>query len=276
MVANRYAGSCVFCRDQVPAGAGERLQHQGRWVTAHTECLPSPVPPPLGDHDGWHRGALVALDVETTGPDPLTDRIVSAGLYFSDGRSREWLIDPGVEIPAAATAVHGITTEHVREHGAPPGTALAELAAVLGEVIRHGVPLVVYRAPFDLTLLAAESRRHAVQPLAWERMLVIDPFVLDKHLDPYRRGRRTLLDVCSFYQVPLTDAHSALADATAALLLAQSIAARHPGIAAMAPAALHQAQIGWHAAQAASLQEYFERTGSAQPVDPAWPLRLPG
>ena len=63
------------------------------------------------------------FDLETTGVDVTTDRIVTAhvGLLGPDGvalRSQSWLADPGVEIPEGATAVHGITTAHARAHPA--------------------------------------------------------------------------------------------------------------------------------------------------------------
>ncbi|MDR0366186.1 MAG: hypothetical protein LBH68_05095, partial [Bifidobacteriaceae bacterium] len=65
----------------------------------------------------WQSGDmrdLVGFDTETTGVRTEADRIVTAALVCrrADG-SREaatWLINPGVEIPAQATAVHGITT----------------------------------------------------------------------------------------------------------------------------------------------------------------------
>ena len=45
---------------------------------------------------------------------------------------------------------------------------------------------------------------------------VLDPRVLDKHIDPYRRGGRKLTDLCAHYKVALDGAHSADADAIAA------------------------------------------------------------
>lgn len=55
---------------------------------------------------------LVVLDTETTGTDPQSDRIVHLGLIRldPDGSSDEFetLVNPGLPIPAAATAVHGI------------------------------------------------------------------------------------------------------------------------------------------------------------------------
>ena len=78
---------------------------------------------------GWHDGPLVGFDTETTGVDVATDRIVTAAVVTRDAtgtRARTWLIDPGVPIPPAATAVHGITTEQARTEGRAPRAALDE------------------------------------------------------------------------------------------------------------------------------------------------------
>ncbi|MGW4866231.1 hypothetical protein ACWEO6_33780, partial [Streptomyces sp. NPDC004291] len=61
----------------------------------------------------WTGHVLGGFDLETTGPEPESARIVSACLaYFAGGQlhKRTWLLDPGCEIPAGATEVHGITT----------------------------------------------------------------------------------------------------------------------------------------------------------------------
>lgn len=63
---------------------------------------------------------LVVADVETTGLDPRTDRIVEVGfqVWDADGLKSEWrsLVNPGVPIPADVMKVHGITDETV-QHG---------------------------------------------------------------------------------------------------------------------------------------------------------------
>jgi DNA polymerase-3 subunit epsilon len=105
-------------------------------------------------------------------------------------------------------------------------------------------------------------------------LLVVDPRVLDKHLDRYRKGRRTLTDLCAHYGVVLNGAHDAAADATAAMLLVRAIGSRfEERLAALTPAELHLRQAVWHAAQARGLQQWFNRSGSPEPVDTAWPVR---
>lgn len=70
----------------------------------------------------WYDGPLAAFDTETTGIDVERDRIVSAALVVQETprsapRITRWLINPGVEIPDAATAVHGLTADHLALHG---------------------------------------------------------------------------------------------------------------------------------------------------------------
>ncbi|MGW4892835.1 exonuclease domain-containing protein [Kitasatospora sp. NPDC004240] len=231
----------------------------------------------------WFTGPLASFDTETTGVDVETDRIVSAALVVQHApgtapRTLTWLADPGVPIPEAARAVHGISDDRVRVHGRPPRTVVAEIARALGEQARAGRPLVVMNAPYDLTLLDRELRRHRgaslAEALGAAELLVMDPRVLDKHVDRYRKGRRTLTDLCAHYGVELTGAHDASADAAAAMGLVRAIGERYPvALGGLSPAELHLRQAVWHAAQARGLQNWFERSGSAERVDFSWPLR---
>jgi len=233
----------------------------------------------------WYEGPLAAFDTETTGLDPERDRIVSAALVVQDAPGRPvratcWLVDPGVPVPKEASAVHGLTGEHLREHGRRPAEVLGEVVRALAAQQSSGRPLVVMNAPFDLTLLDRELRRHRDTSLARSvgsaPLCVLDPRVLDKHLDRYRRGRRTLTDLCGHYGVELAGAHDAEADATAALKVVREVGRRFaPRLSSLSPAELHTLQEVWHAAQARGLQAWFARNGSDEEVDPAWPLRPP-
>jgi DNA polymerase-3 subunit epsilon len=229
----------------------------------------------------WHARRLAAFDIETTGVDPESDRIVTAAISLvGDDRPTEshaWLVDPGVEIPAGATAVHGISTEQARAAGQDPAHAVEAITALLAGQLVTGVPVVAFNARFDLTTLDREARRHGVRPLV-DRvggaagMLVVDPFVLDKHYDRFRRGKRTLGAVCEHYRIPLTAAHAADADALAAARVAYRLATRLPELRATALTALHLQQVGWAAEQAASLEDYFREQGRAERIERAWPV----
>ncbi|MFD5723589.1 3'-5' exonuclease [Streptomyces sp. NPDC127036] len=231
----------------------------------------------------WYEGPLAAFDTETTGVDVETDRIVSAAVVVQDAagtrpRVTRWLVNPGVPVPAGATAVHGLTDDHLQRNGRWPSPVLEEIARELGEQAAAGRPLVVMNAPFDLTLLDRELRRHRASSLdRWfdpAALRVLDPRVLDKHLDRYRKGRRTLTDLCAHYDVVLEGAHDAAADALASLELVRAVGRRFASrLERLSPAELHTLQAVWHAAQARGLQAWFARSGSDEAVDPAWPLR---
>ncbi|MDF2555201.1 MAG: polC 1 [Microbacterium sp.] len=234
---------------------------------------------PLFDRPEWaHR--IGVFDLETTGIDTTQDRIVTAhvGVLEADGavaEARAWCADPGIEIPAGATAVHGITTERARAEGRPAAEVVGEILTALRDLFDRGIAVVAYNAPFDFSLLKHEAIRHGHEPIA-RPTPVIDPLVLDKALDRYRRGKRTLGVVAAHYAVPLLDAHEAAADAIAAGRVAQALADRFayglPGDCAE----LHTRQIGWAREQAESLTEYFIRIGRIDPddsVDGRWPIR---
>jgi len=237
----------------------------------------------MPDNQAWYEGPLAAFDTETTGVDVERDRIVSAALVVQDAPGRpagisRWLVDPGVPVPEPARAVHGLSDEFLQRYGRRPEPVMEELARELAAVSAAGMPLVVMNAPFDLTLLDRELLRHRGVALstyftgpAW---CVVDPRVLDKHLDRYRKGRRTLTDLCAHYSVVLDGAHDAAADAEASLSLVRAIGRRFAGrIEGLAPTELHTRQAIWHAAQSRGLQAWFAANGSDERCDPAWPLR---
>lgn len=230
----------------------------------------------------WHLGVMCAFDTETTGPDPETARVVTACIAHVDGsgvippESENWLIDPGCEIPEEAAAIHGITTEHAREHGQPPVQALKDISGSLVRSARADIPIVAFNAPYDLTVMDRETRRNDLKPFTEEfpfAATVIDPFVLDKHLDPYRKGKRTLTATCEHYKVRIDDAHDAACDAIAAARLAWKLAKVYPQIGAMDLPDLREMQVKAKAEQAASFQQYLERQGKAEVIDGSWPIK---
>ncbi|HMG63754.1 MAG TPA: 3'-5' exonuclease [Streptosporangiaceae bacterium] len=231
----------------------------------------------------WHLGMMCAFDLETSGTDTESDRIVTACLAWVDGSGqqppevREWLAWPEVDIPQAATDIHGITTAHAREHGLPSARVAGEVADSLVESAACGVAVVAFNASFDLTLLDRETRRHGLDPLGpgleAAKALVVDPYVLDKALDPYRKGKRTLADVAAHYRVRQEDAHNATGDAIAAARIAWKIAVVYPHVARMTATELHAYQARAKREQAASFRDYLRKQGRDEPVDGSWPLR---
>lgn len=220
------------------------------------------------------------FDLETTGVDVASDRIVTAhvGVLDAKGRqiaARSWVADPGIEIPAGASAIHGYTTERAKAEGRRAVDVVHEVVSALRSLFEQGMPVVAYNASYDFSLLAHESFRHGVAPLQ-NPSPIIDPLVIDKTYDRYRRGKRTLEAACAHYGIELEGAHDAAADAVAAGRVALALATRYelPGT----PLELHTQQVSWARAQAESLTEYFIRIGRLDPddaLDGTWPLRTP-
>ena len=230
----------------------------------------------------WGEGPFLAFDIETTGTDPWDDRIVTASLVELGAGSKlnvqSWLLNPGVPIPADAEAIHGISTAQASRSGAAPAQALEEITSKLAVWLGALKPVVVFVAPFDLTMLEVENERHGVVTLV-ERLgeirPVIDPFVLDKEKDTYRRGQRTLSALADQYGVALDDAHSSAADAVATALLVPRITEEFPELIEYSLDALHDAQQLWRGEQQLSLADYFERQGNLDAVRSmkfGWPI----
>jgi DNA polymerase-3 subunit epsilon len=277
VATNRYSAACANCSTRVDAGQGVLLRQGGTWLTYCQNCEPKPVAPPRGDHAGWHQGPMAAFDLETSGVEPETDFIVTAAVCGPDG-ARTWLIHPGdKEIPEEASGIHGITTQYAREHGRPALEVIEEIARCVAGHFAAGTPLVVYNASFDLTFLEAELRRHNLPSLASRVPYVgpvVDPYLIDKQQDRFRKGKRTLGVTAAFYGVPLDDAHTAEADAQASVQLARELGARYEQIGTLDLGELHRRQVDWAATQAASFQEYLDRTkpGHGEVINGRWPV----
>ncbi len=194
----------------------------------------------------WWRGRMVGFDLESTGVNPEECRIVTAAIVVvGAGLAPDRLtllsdVD-GLEIPAEAAAIHGVSTERARAEGLPARDVVTAIRCALLPLIASGYPLCIKNARFDLTVLDRELRRHGLEPLP--AALVVDPGVIDKQLDRYRRSyprgvtaeqaaergipsSRTLAGMCTHYKAVLDEAHDAASDALAAARLAWVLGAR--------------------------------------------------
>jgi DNA polymerase-3 subunit epsilon len=231
---------------------------------------------------GWHGRPFLGLDLETSGTDTERDCIVTATVVrWGGGREtdpRSWVAKPEFEIPTDAEAVHGWSTERARAEGAPADGVVADVIAAVVDGVEQGFPLVVMNAPFDLTLLDRAARRLGVVPLV-ERVTpyVLDPRVLDKQVDRYRRGRRRLEDLCTHWCASLAGpAHDSQVDAIAACDLVYRIARRHSWLQRRTLAELHDAQRKWAYEQNVSFRAYLARTPGRELEAPGvrldWPM----
>ncbi len=105
---------------------------------------------------------LLFLDTETTGlyhydkrsDDPAQPKIIELAALLTDDTGKEYgafnvLIDHGVEIPAEATAVHGITAEDCSHYGVYKNDALNLLAAFM---VRCNT-IIGHNLSFDLKMI---------------------------------------------------------------------------------------------------------------------------
>ncbi|WP_420098862.1 3'-5' exonuclease [Corynebacterium sp.] len=216
---------------------------------------------------------LLSFDLETTGRDPHTARIVTSALITINGRERddlELLADPGVPIPEEATKVHGISTEYAQEHGRPHDEVLSETIERIRAGWRDGATLIVYNACYDLTVLRSLDPGFTVDGP------VVDPLVIDKAKDRYRKGGRRLEQVCEHYGVPLDNAHEATADALAAARVAWKLSRAYPELTEVTSDELMLNQATWHYEGQSGLKKYFEDKGQADraaTVNTSWPLQ---
>lgn len=160
---------------------------------------------------------LTFFDLETTGVNPVQDRIVQiAGLtIFPDGQSEtfNYLVNPGRAIPEEAQQVHGISDEDVANE-----PLFEQLAGYLYEKHFRGCDLGGYNIiKFDIPFLREALARHGIA-------LDSDYYVVDCYQIFKRREGRSLAAAFKFYTgSELQNAHDALADviATAAVLCGQ-------------------------------------------------------
>jgi DNA polymerase-3 subunit epsilon len=217
---------------------------------------------------------MIGLDFETTGVDVETACPVTATMMFirpgRESKAYNWLIDPGQDIPEAATAVHGVTTEHARANGCEPARVTAEIAELLTKHwVPGGPPLVIYNAPYDLSLMHRATRRYLGQELTIAGRRIYDPLVTDRTLNRYRKGGHKLATSCAHYGVELKRAHTSDADVLATLRLAYMQARRHPREIGFADLdALQDTQRRWHGAWAHNFADYLY--GQARKLERDW------
>lgn len=155
------------------------------------------------------KNPIVFLDLETTGINIVTDRIVEIALIKVnvDGTEEEKLmrINPEVPIPEEASMIHGIYDEDVKD--APTFKSVAKTLAQFLE----GCDLAGFNSNrFDIPLLAEEFLRADVDVDFKKRKFI------DVQAIFHKMEKRTLAAAYKFYcQKDLVDAHSAMADTKA-------------------------------------------------------------
>ena len=167
---------------------------------------------------------IVFFDLETTGVDTARDRIVEISMIkvMPDGEeiTRTRRLNPGMHIPAEATAVHGITDDDVKEC-----PTFAQVAKSLEQFIR-GCDFGGFNSNrFDLPVLVEEFLRAGVDVDLKKRKFI------DVQNIFHKKEQRTLVAAYRFYcDKDLDDAHSAEADTRATYEVLKAQLDRYPDL----------------------------------------------
>lgn len=167
---------------------------------------------------------LAFFDIESTGINPATDRIVELAIIRinPDGEKVRFrrLVHPGISIPKESSDIHGITDEMVRD--APSFKDIANEVAVFLE----NCDLGGYNSNrFDVPLLVEEFLRAGV-PFSMSNRRLLDVQKIYHKMEP-----RTLSAAYQFYcQKSLEDAHTATADVEATWEVLQAQIDKYPAI----------------------------------------------
>ncbi len=153
----------------------------------------------------------IVLDTETTGLDPFQGhRVVEIGCIellnrIPTGQSFHRYLNPEREVPPEAVAIHGLSTEFLKDK--PFFAEIVEdLIAFIGDA-----PIVAHNALFDLAFLNAELERAGKLLVSRERML--DTLLLARRKYPGAPNR--LDDLCARFAIDNSHRtkHGALLDA---------------------------------------------------------------
>ncbi len=232
----------------------------------------------------WRNDVFLTLDAETTGLDMMEDRMIEVSLLMVDVAgnvltpSYSTRINPegDFEIKEEAQAIHGISEEDLKDY--PSSNEVMKKVQVLLRTGRLlGFPLVIANAPFDWALLQLEFRRAGLQII--EDVNIIDPMVIDRYFDRFRKGSRTLIDLAMYYCTELDldedRLHTAFYDAFLSERVAREVLFVHD-LYACSLKELHASQMVWYEENQKSLNEYFKRKQIDKVAQGKWPLGILG
>ncbi len=152
----------------------------------------------------------IVLDTETTGLDPRRgDRLIEIGCIeivnrIPSGREYHCFINPERDVPAEAQAVHGLSTEFLKDKPLFKSVAKQFLDFIAEDT------LVIHNASFDIGFLNAELVRLGLGPIGMHR--VVDTLQLARRRHP--AGPNTLDALCKRYGIDNSKRikHGALVD----------------------------------------------------------------
>lgn len=214
-------------------------------------------------------------DVESSGIDVFEDRIVQMFFATVDAQGNlidtwEWFINPGIDIPEEAAAIHGFSNEYLVEHGGEPKEVLPEIRDVFLEH-RH-LTQIAFNMNYDLSILDAEMKRHGVSDTfgTWfaTHGKLFDGLVADRHKDKFRKGKRNLETQAKHYGIEFdpASAHNALYDCLITAKVSVAIIKKY-GLPSTRELA------SWQEEWRAGFEKYLRKENPDAIVERGWPLR---
>jgi len=166
----------------------------------------------------WMQGPIMVVDVETTGLDPVADRIWQIAIVeFVPGKPwremQAWVArcKPDVPFTPEALLVGGV--EPTELEGKPRAE---ELIGKVVDILSKGKIFMAYNAGFDFGFLTETHKRAGCKkPLPFNAKNTIDPLIFARAIYDKARGWK-LKQMSARLGVPLSRAHDALRDCMAA------------------------------------------------------------
>lgn len=224
----------------------------------------------------WIDGPLLGFDLETDGTDPLLAWPCQYAMVLRRDHRRMSIntnvVNPGRDMPQGAIDIHGITNERARAEGMALADAVELIVERLHWAATEHIPLVGMNLSYDLTIV------HQLSGMPVEEMpRVLDVFVLDKHIAPFRKGKRTLSALCEHYGLNRNqrEAHDAKNDAVSSIQVLLEMVRSTTWLGARTASELHDSQIKWADEQRQNLSDYFVKQGkpAIPPEQFGWPVQ---
>lgn len=224
---------------------------------------------------------IVFFDTETSGLKfEEGARILSCSAYTYPVKDESrlvkhtWTLNWGIDIPEEASKVNGLTREYLEKHGRTDTTqALREMY----DVIFGAYTIVAYNLPFDMSMLHSHWKEYSKFYREYveksRRKQFVDPLVIDKALDPFRKGKRTLMATAKHYGVKVDEdkLHDASYDVEVLMDVYKAVVNRYVAMG-HDMSVIKSFQTTHKASQARGLQSYFRRQGRDEYVDPGFPI----
>jgi DNA polymerase III subunit epsilon len=212
--------------------------------------------------------SFISIDTETTGLDFEKDEIIQFGCsMFIRGQCvhrESFYIKSDIPISPEARATNGISQEDI-DNGLERPAAI-RLISLLLEKKTFSHRVVIYNAPFDLSMLANEFRRQDI-PYDFSVMQILDPLVMWRNFRPFTKG--TLIYVASALEIPYENAHDAGADSEVAGHVYLALRNRYGTIR---KPYINSILAAWHRKWSIQLIDWYRSQDREINVEP-WPIR---